>query len=61
MAVDPEVLEGHGLDKESLKNLYNSQKKQEENPNWFQEDLSDMIANESRKRLKKDEERRAKR
>ncbi|EGD92923.1 PSP family protein [Trichophyton tonsurans CBS 112818] len=61
VAVDPEALEGHGLDKESLKNLYNSQKKQEENPNWFQEDLSDMIANESRKRLKKDEERRTKR
>ncbi|DAA77451.1 TPA_exp: Uncharacterized protein A8136_6711 [Trichophyton benhamiae CBS 112371] len=61
VAVDPEALEGHGLDKENLKNLYNSQKKQEENPNWFQEDLSDMIANESRKRLKKDEERRAKR
>ncbi|KAM5458463.1 hypothetical protein MaudCBS49596_000377 [Microsporum audouinii] len=61
VAVDPETLEGHGLDKESLKNLYDSQKKQEENPNWFQEDLSDMIASESRKRLKKDEERRAKR
>lgn len=56
VAVDPD-----SIDKENLQSLYDAQK-QQENPNWsFQEDLTDMIASESRKRLKKDEEKRTKR
>jgi splicing factor 3B subunit 2 len=63
VSMDPDALQTHdGIDKGNLKNLYEQQKKAEENPNWgFQEDLSDMIASESRKRLKRDEERKAKR
>jgi splicing factor 3B subunit 2 len=62
VSMDPDSLQSHdGVDKDSLQNLYESQK-QQENPNWgFQEDLSDMIASESRKRLKKDEDRRNRR
>ncbi|PGH00614.1 splicing factor 3B subunit 2 [Blastomyces parvus] len=63
VSVDPDALHTHdGINKENLKDLYEAQRKQENNPNWgFQEDLSDMISSESRKRLKKDEERRTKR
>ncbi|PGH29998.1 splicing factor 3B subunit 2 [[Emmonsia] crescens] len=63
VSVDPDVLHAHdGINKDSLKNLYEAQRQQDNNPSWgFQEDLSDMIASESRKRLKKDEERRPKR
>jgi splicing factor 3B subunit 2 len=63
VSMDPDALQTHdGLDKGNLKNLYEQQRKAEENPNWgFQEDLSDMIASESRKRLKRDEDRRGKR
>lgn len=59
VSVDPDALQAHdGIDKDNLKALYETQR-QQENPNWgFQEDLSDMIASESRKRLKRDEERR---
>jgi len=62
VSVDPDSLQAHdGISKEELRNLYDAQK-QQDYPNWgFQEDLSDMIANESRKRLKKDEERRSRR
>lgn len=61
--MDPDALQTHdGIDKSNLKNLYEQQKKAEGDPNWgFQEDLSDMIASESRKRLKRDEARRGKR
>ncbi|PGH10960.1 hypothetical protein AJ80_07317 [Polytolypa hystricis UAMH7299] len=60
VAVDLDALQDHdGINKDNLKNLYDQQRKQEENPDWgFQEDLSDMIASESRKRLKKEEEKR---
>jgi splicing factor 3B subunit 2 len=63
VSMDPDALQAHdGIDKGNLKNLYDQQRKAEENPNWgFQEDLSDMIASESRKRLKKDEDHRRKR
>jgi splicing factor 3B subunit 2 len=63
VSMDPDALQTNdGIDKGNLKNLYEQQKKAEENPNWgFQEDLSDMIASESRKRLKRDEDRRGKR
>lgn len=60
VSVDPEALHaGDGIDKANLQDLYESQRQQENNPNWgFQEDLTDMIAQESRKRLRKEEERR---
>ena len=63
ISMDPDALEAHdGIDKGNLENLYDQQKKAEQNPSWgFQEDLSDMIASESRKRLKKDEDRRSRR
>ena len=63
VSMDPEALQSHdGIDKDNIKNLYDQQRKAEENPSWaFQEDLSDMIASESRKRLKRDEDRRGKR
>jgi splicing factor 3B subunit 2 len=62
VSVDPDTLQAHDeISKDELRNLYDAQR-QHENPNWaFQEDLSDMIASESRKRLKKDEERRIRR
>lgn len=62
VSMDPESLQSHdGIDKGNLQTLYDQQRKAEENPNWaFQEDLSDMIASESRKRLKKNEEKRGK-
>lgn len=60
VSVDPEALHaGDGIDKANLQDLYESQRQQENNPSWgFQEDLTDMIAQESRKRLRKEEERR---
>jgi splicing factor 3B subunit 2 len=63
VSVDPDALQAaDGIDKSNLKNLYEQQRKAEENPSWaFQEDLSDMIASESRKRLKRDDEKRGKR
>ncbi|KAL4900066.1 hypothetical protein BDW74DRAFT_105738 [Aspergillus multicolor] len=60
VSVDPDDMQsGDGISKNNLQRLYESQRQQENHPNWeFQEDLSDMIAHESRKRLKP--ERRAK-
>lgn len=60
VSVDPEALQGSdGIGKANLQEIYESQRQQENNPSWgFQEDLSDMIAQESRKRLRKEEERR---
>lgn len=54
VSVDPDDVQGgDGMTEENLQRLYESQRQQEYNPNWeFQEDLSDMIAQESRKRLK---------
>lgn len=62
VSVDPDAMQAHdGISKENLRSLYDAQK-QQDYQNWgFQEDLSDMIASESRKRLKKDEERRNRR
>ncbi|PWY68036.1 splicing factor 3b, subunit 2, 145kD [Aspergillus heteromorphus CBS 117.55] len=53
VSVDPDALqENDGIGREDIKRIYESQK-QQGNPNWnFQEDLSDMIAHESRKRQK---------
>ncbi|KAJ5794442.1 hypothetical protein N7457_001041 [Penicillium paradoxum] len=56
-----EIQSGDGLSKENLRTMYESQRQQQNPPSWgFQEDLSDMIAQESRKRLRKEEERRGK-
>ncbi|PYI12118.1 splicing factor 3b, subunit 2 [Aspergillus sclerotiicarbonarius CBS 121057] len=54
VSVDPDALHANdGFDREDIKRLYESQKQQQNRPNWdFQEDLSDMIAHESRKRLR---------
>lgn len=63
VSVDLDALQsGDGLNKDNLQNLYESERQQQNQPQWgFQEDLSDMIAQESRKRLRKDEERKGKR
>ncbi|KAL4972004.1 hypothetical protein BDW66DRAFT_155093 [Aspergillus desertorum] len=60
VSVDPDDIQsGDGISKDNLQRLYESQRQRENNPHWeFQEDLSDMIAHESRKRLK--QERRTK-
>lgn len=62
VSVDPDSLQASdGISKENLQNLYETQRQQEHHPDWeFQEDLSDMIAQESRKRLRKEQERRVK-
>lgn len=62
VAMDPDSLQAKdGMDKEEMKRLYEAQKQQEQGQWGFQEDLSDMIASESRKRQKRDEEKRSKR
>ncbi|KAI9784085.1 MAG: hypothetical protein M1816_001057 [Peltula sp. TS41687] len=62
VSIDPDSLQTHdGLNKEEVRRKF-EEKKNEERADWgFQEDLSDMIASESRKRLKRDEERRGRR
>lgn len=54
VSVDPDEMQGNdGINKDNLQSLYESQRQRENNPSWgFQEDLSDMIAHESRKKLK---------
>ncbi|KAJ5176450.1 uncharacterized protein N7482_002327 [Penicillium canariense] len=63
VSVDLDAIQSEdGLSKESLQNLYETQRQQQNQPQWgFQEDLSDMIAQESRKRLRNQEDRRGKR
>lgn len=63
VSVDLDALQSvEGLSKERLQDLYETQRQQQNQPQWgFQEDLSDMIAQESRKRIRKEEERRGKR
>ncbi|KAL2863610.1 U2 snRNP complex subunit CUS1 [Aspergillus lucknowensis] len=60
VSVDPDEMHGDdGLDNEHLRKLYESRRQQDNNPNWqFQEDLSDMIAYESRKRLRPEKQAR---
>ncbi|KAK3683705.1 hypothetical protein B0T22DRAFT_257496 [Podospora appendiculata] len=67
VALDPDALVAQGgMDKEDLKKKYEAGRR-EEGPGaqWagsaYDEDLSDMIAQESRKRQKRDEERRGER
>ncbi|KIW80782.1 hypothetical protein Z517_07399 [Fonsecaea pedrosoi CBS 271.37] len=63
VSMDPDALAAHdGMDKEDLRRAYEQGRKADQNPNWdFQEDLSEMIASELRKRQKRDEERKGKR
>lgn len=63
VSMDPDALQARdGLDKDDVRKAYDQQRKAEQDPGWsFQEDLSDMIATESRKRQKRDEERRSRR
>ncbi|EKV13050.1 Splicing factor 3b, subunit 2, 145kD [Penicillium digitatum] len=62
VSVNLDVIQsGDALSKENLHSMYESQRQQQNPPNWgFQEDLSDMIAQEHRKRFRKEEERRGK-
>lgn len=62
VALDPEALASHdGISKEELKRRYEEGRKEDGvGKQWeYSDDLSDMIAQESRKRVKRDEERRA--
>ena len=63
VAMDPDALQANdGMNREDVRKMYETQKQQEQQGSWgFQEDLSDMIAEESRKRQKRDEERRSRR
>ena len=65
VSVDVDALgESDKLDKEALRKQYDAQKKADTHGQWQsidQDDLSEMIAAESRKRLKRDEERRSRR
>ena len=59
VAMDPDSLQSKdGIDKEEMKKLYETERKQEQGRWSFEEDLSDMVASEGRKRQKRDEERR---
>ena len=61
VAVDPDaILAKDGMDKAEMQKLYDQQRKQDSGGWSFEEDLSDMVASESRKRLKRDEEKRKK-
>ena len=58
VAVNPDDLQAQdGMDKEHLRRAYEAERRQEY-PQWGQEDVSDMIASEARKRQKMDEDKR---
>ena len=62
IAVNPDALvEKDGMDKDQLRRMYDQQRREESNPWGAKEDLSEMIASESRKRQKIDQERRSRR
>jgi splicing factor 3B subunit 2 len=65
VSVDVDALTRDGkLNKEELQHVYNAQKKAEAQGSWSaidQDDLSEMIATESRKRIKRDDDRRGRR
>ncbi|KAI9759394.1 MAG: hypothetical protein M4579_002383 [Chaenotheca gracillima] len=62
VALDPDsLLAEDGMSKDEVRRRFEAQKNEEKGEWGFQEDLSDMIASESRKRLKKDEDRKSKR
>jgi splicing factor 3B subunit 2 len=59
VALDPGQLEEDGLTSEAIKRRYEiaqEEQRRERQGSQFQEDLSDMIAQESRKRQKREEE-----
>ena len=57
VTLDPSTLESDGLSSEAVKKQYEAaQEAQRRERQGFQEDLSDMIAAESRKRQKREEE-----
>ncbi|PYH41183.1 U2 snRNP complex subunit CUS1 [Aspergillus saccharolyticus JOP 1030-1] len=60
VSLDPDALQMEGgIGQAGIRKMYESQKQRDTDPGWnFQEDLSDMIAHESRKRLRKEEEKR---
>ncbi|KAI9651055.1 hypothetical protein NHQ30_001092 [Ciborinia camelliae] len=59
VALDPDSLQTEdGISKEELKRKFEAQKKEERGAWAYEEDLSDMIAQESRKKQKRDEEKR---
>lgn len=62
VSVDPDALQADGgLSKGNVQGMYQSQTQREHHgDSGFQEDLSDMIAQESRKRLRRENERRGK-
>ncbi|TAQ86398.1 hypothetical protein B7494_g5277 [Chlorociboria aeruginascens] len=58
VALDPDSLASEdGISKEEVKRRFEAQKKEEKGAWGFDEDLSDMIAQESRKRQKRDADR----
>jgi splicing factor 3B subunit 2 len=67
VALDPDALTASGgIDKEALRRQFEASRKEEGvgaqwNKTAYEEDLSDMIASESRKRQKREEERRGER
>ncbi|EDN91927.1 hypothetical protein SS1G_07788 [Sclerotinia sclerotiorum 1980 UF-70] len=59
VALDPDSLQNEdGISKEEVKRRFEAQKKEERGAWQYDEDLSDMIAQESRKKQKRDEEKR---
>ncbi|CAD6451999.1 70abd907-e8be-461d-ba08-530182a3d2c0 [Sclerotinia trifoliorum] len=59
VALDPDSLQNEdGISKEEVKRRFETQKKEERGAWQYDEDLSDMIAQESRKKQKRDEEKR---
>ncbi|KAF7859753.1 hypothetical protein EAF04_008832 [Stromatinia cepivora] len=59
VALDPDSLQNEdGISKEEIKRRFEAQKKEERGAWQYDEDLSDMIAQESRKKQKRDEEKR---
>ena len=62
VAMNPDDLQAKDkLHKEDMRRLYEAQKQQDQGNYGFREDLDDMIVSESRKRQKRDEERRSRR
>ncbi|KAJ5263728.1 hypothetical protein N7478_011333 [Penicillium angulare] len=64
VAVDLDAMQaGGGISKESIQNLYDAQRQQQNQPQWSRnltDEVSGMIADENRKRLRKESERRGK-
>ncbi|RKF78953.1 Pre-mRNA-splicing factor sap145 [Golovinomyces cichoracearum] len=60
VTLDPDVLQADdGISKEEVRRRFEAQKKEEKGSWAFDEDLSDMIAQESRKRQKREDEKKS--